>query len=193
ELLDLLGLDLTAKIQIHLGGTYGNRCSALQRFIRTWQGHPESVRCRLILENDDHSYGVADCIAVHEQIGIPVVFDVLHHDVLTTKVAVKPGRSRHQGKGWREALISCLETWRAHDGAPIVDYSEQASGARLGTHAQRIDEQRFRMFLAQVRDLRFDLMLEVKDKERSALRAIQILSALSIPQTGGFHRPASPQ
>jgi UV DNA damage endonuclease len=37
-----------------------------------------------------------------------------------------------------------------------------------------LDEEHFRRFLEESRPYDFDLMLEVKDKERSALRALEL-------------------
>jgi UV DNA damage endonuclease len=55
----------------------------------------------------------------------------------------------------------------------MVDYSTQARGKRPGSHAETIDLRHFRRFLKATRTLDFDLMLEIKDKEMSALRALR--------------------
>ncbi|MFH1134002.1 MAG: hypothetical protein V1735_05930 [Nanoarchaeota archaeon] len=65
-------------------------------------------------------------------------------------------------------------TWKPSDGPPMVDYSSQQQGARKGAHALTLDAKDFRAFLRQVPG-DCDVMLEVKDKERSAMRALQIL------------------
>ena len=48
------------------------------------------------------------------------------------------------------------------------------------THG-RLSPSRFKRFIGEVRGLDFDLMLEIKDKERSALRALKILREMNIP------------
>ncbi len=58
----------------------------------------------------------------------------------------------------------------------MVDYSSQKVGERKGRHAQSIDLGAFKDFLEQTRLFDFDLMLEIKDKEKSALKAIEIAS-----------------
>ncbi len=58
----------------------------------------------------------------------------------------------------------------------MVDYSSQKDGERKGRHAQSIDPDAFKKFLEQTRPFDFDLMLEIKDKEKSALKAIEIAS-----------------
>lgn len=163
RVLDLLGLDRSAKVQIHLGGVYGDKRASLERFVRVYHRLPAAVRRRLVIENDDRLYNVADCLAVSAETGIPVVFDSFHHEV------------NGDGSDWRTAFERCAVTWRRRDGLPMVDYSSQLSGARPGTHARHIDSEHFRRLLAALAGYDFDLMLEIKDKERSALVAQRLL------------------
>jgi UV DNA damage endonuclease len=51
----------------------------------------------------------------------------------------------------------------------MVDYSNE--GTRLGVHSKRINLKLFKEFLNQTEGVDFDIMLEVKDKEKSALKA----------------------
>ncbi|MFO7650855.1 MAG: UV DNA damage repair endonuclease UvsE [bacterium] len=158
--LDLLGLSCAAKIQVHVGGVYGDRDAAIERFARRYRLLPEAVRRRLVIENDDVSYPVADCLRVHELTGVPVLFDSFHHAV------------NNRGEPLGAALAACAKTWRRRDGIPMCDYSSQEPGGRRGKHAEHIDLADFRRFLRESRPADFDVMLEIKDKERSALAAI---------------------
>jgi UV DNA damage endonuclease len=54
----------------------------------------------------------------------------------------------------------------------MVDYSSQQKGARLGKHAESIDVADFQLFLKAAHKISCDVMLEIKDKEKSALKAI---------------------
>jgi len=163
ELLDLMGADLTCKIQIHLGGVYGDRKAGMERFVQRYGELPEAVRRRLVIENDDRSYGLAECLEVSSRCGVPVVLDVLHHRVL------------NRGESLREALNAAASTWSSGDGPPMVDYSSQRKGGRPGAHADELDAGDFRRFLQAARGLDPDVMLELKDKERSALAALSAL------------------
>lgn len=164
-LLNEMGLDRTAKIQIHVGGVYGDKRSAMDRFIERYNSLSKSLKSRLVIENDDRSYRLKDCMSVHEKIGIPIIFDAFHHECL------------NNGETLRQGLQLAATTWKKSDGIPMVDYSSQQPGHRLGTHATSIDLQLFHEFLNQTRGLDFDIMLEIKDKEKSALKALEVLRA----------------
>jgi UV DNA damage endonuclease len=56
----------------------------------------------------------------------------------------------------------------------MVDYSSQEPGKRPGAHAEHIVADDFRHFLVTTLPADFDIMLEIKDKERSALEALGI-------------------
>ena len=160
RVLDLLGLNLTAKIQIHVGGVYGDKDDAIQRFIARYGTLEEEIRRRLVIENDDVSYTLSDCLAVSSETGVPVLFDVFHHSV------------NPSGEPVPEAVRLAAGTWRKRDGILMADYSSRRPGGSRGNHAESIDIPDFRKFLAASRPVDFDLMLEIKDKEKSALKAV---------------------
>jgi UV DNA damage endonuclease len=162
EILDRMTLDGTAKIQIHVGGVYGEREQALKRFVQRYTHLPLSVKRRLAIENDDRLYPLADCMDLHFQTGVPVLFDIFHHCILNF------------GEPAREALELAATTWSEQDGPPMVDYSSQYAGERKGRHAESLDEDDFVHFLETAQGIYCDVMLEIKDKERSALRAMEI-------------------
>jgi UV DNA damage endonuclease len=126
-----------------------------------------------VIENDDHLYHLKDCLELNRAINIPIVFDSFHHELL----------SNGESPGF--ALRKAMLTWdKNRDGLPIVDYSsphiendEKNIKARKGKHAQRIDGLSFKNFLKETEGLDFDVMLEIKDKEKSARRALMILKS----------------
>jgi UV DNA damage endonuclease len=162
QVLDLLGLDLSAKIQVHVGGVYGDKPASVARFVARFRELDVAIRSRLVIENDDRSYTLRDCLQVHADTGIPVLFDTLHH------------QARSSGEPIQEAFLLFTRTWTGEDGLPLVDYSSQKAGGRLGQHATTIDVEDLRQFLADTHAFDFDLMLEIKDKEKSALLAMQV-------------------
>lgn len=173
ELFDRLGLDSTHKIQIHVGGVYGDREAARQSFIARYPTLPEVVRQRLVIENDERQYALADCLAIAEQTGIPVLFDWFHHALF------------NRGEASSAALDAFMATWDpARDGVPAMDFSTQDAAKQAGAHAASIDVEAFAVFLDALAGREVDVMLEIKDKETSALAANAILAgrnALAVP------------
>jgi UV DNA damage endonuclease len=173
RVLDRLGLNRTAKIQIHVGGVYGDKPAAIKRFIARYHTLEEEIRRRLVIENDDVSYTLADCLEISAETGIPVLFDVFHHSVNCS------------GEPVPEAVRRAAETWKKRDGILMTDYSSRKPGGSRGNHAESIDIRDFKKFLAAA-PVDFDVMLEIKDKERSAQKAAA--AAASDPR---FYPPAA--
>lgn len=162
EVLDRMGLPDTAKIQLHAGGVYGNKEESIGRFVRVYDTLDPAIRRRLVVENDDTRFTGADCLAIHEQTGIPLLFDVFHHTC------------NNRGEGVTEMIRMAGETWKVHDGTMMTDYSSQHPKKRPGSHADRIDPGNFIRFLEISKPFDMDIMLEIKDKEASALAAVAI-------------------
>lgn len=104
-----------AKINIHLGGAYGDKDAAIERFIENYKKLSPAVTSRLTLENDDRPnlYTTRDLVEkVFPRTGIPVVFDYHHH-------ICHPGEDTIQ-----EALDLAVATWG--DVKPTTHYSESA-------------------------------------------------------------------
>ena len=116
---DFMGLSRTPynKINIHLGGAYGDKEAAMERFCKNFEKLPENVRTRLTVENDDKAsmYSVKDLYdGIYTRIGIPIVFDYHHH------------RFCDGGQTEQEALELAISTW-PKDIVPVVHYSESMS------------------------------------------------------------------
>ncbi|MFH1669276.1 MAG: UV DNA damage repair endonuclease UvsE [Candidatus Woesearchaeota archaeon] len=163
DVLDAMGLDDTAKVQIHVGGIYGDKGRSMKRFMDNYAGLSRNVRDRLAIENDDRSYSLKDCIEISRRTGVPVIFDVFHHECL------------NNGETVREAIMKARMTWKKKDGKPMIDYSSQERGARKGRHARHINLRSFKKLLEEADGLDFDIMLEIEDKEKSALKAVKVI------------------
>jgi UV DNA damage endonuclease len=188
DFLDALGCGPEAKIITHVGGVYGDRAAAATRFAERYRTLPDRVRARLVLENDDVSWGVPDILAIHAETGIPLVFDILHHRVNN------PGHLSEV-----DACTACLETWPA-EVTPKIHYSTQrtvnrdvtqkdrASGNRVtvsqppkpGQHDDWIDPVDFLWFMDAMGHARFDVMLEAKRKDEAVLRLREAIAAAGL-------------
>jgi UV DNA damage endonuclease len=162
EVLDLMKLDTSAKIQIHVGGAYGDKKASMERFVARFNMLPDSVIRRLVIENDDRLYDVNDCIEISEDIQIPVLFDVFHNKLNKSTSQTLKESFRYVAKSWIER----------RDGVPMVDYSSQEPNGLPRQHSETINLDDFSLFLKQTEPFDFDVMLEIKDKEKSAIKAI---------------------
>jgi UV DNA damage endonuclease len=165
--LDALGVDNTHKIVIHLGGIYQDKRESLSRFIDNCKRLDSRIRARLVIENDERCYTVADALGAAKAIGVPVVFDVFHH-IWNPALEVLPVRS---------IIELAAETWRKRDGRVKIHYSNQWPGGPAGAHSKSINVGKFLRFYDTIDDLELDIMLEVKDKQQSVLKLSRALSA----------------
>lgn len=166
--LDALGIDDTHKIVIHLGGVYDDKTQSLKRFMQNSADLDDRIKTRLVIENDERCYTIADALSASQAIGVPVVFDVFHHR----------WNPALQSSDLRSIIQRSAATWRKRDGRAKIHYSNQWPGQPSGTHSKSISISKFRDFYRQIRDLDIDVMFEVKDKERSVLKVMQNLPDL---------------
>jgi UV DNA damage endonuclease len=166
QVLELMELDQGAKIQIHVGGVYNDKPASIKRFIHRYHLLSDSIRSRLVIENDDKSFALKDCLIIHQATKIPILFDVFHHQLL------------NYGESITVALKLTSKTWQKRDTRPMIDYSSKKPGSKKGSHAETLDLDEFQHFIKAAKsfDFDFDLMLEIKDKEKSALRALEYLN-----------------
>lgn len=170
SILDLMSLDSSAKIQLHVGGVYGDKALAMKNFEKNYRTMlSDSIKKRLVIENDDRLYNVDDCLRINSNTDVPILFDSFHNkcnnggDIL----------------GIVKAFEMCCDTWKKVDGVPLADYSCQEFGYRRGKHSFTIDLEDFRKFILETRELCYDLMLEIKDKQISALKALELLNCIN--------------
>src|SRR3954451_11803007 len=96
ELLDGMGLGPEAVVVLHVGGAAGG----VEGFEAGFAQLSDAARARLVIENDDRTYGLADVVCLAERVGRPVVFDVHHHHCHDPEAIPD-----------REALALALATW----------------------------------------------------------------------------------
>ncbi|NJN19056.1 MAG: UV DNA damage repair endonuclease UvsE [Oscillochloris sp.] len=179
QILDAMGLGPEAVVVTHVGGVYGDLAAGRERWVRAWEELPEATRRRLVLENDDTRFDVADVLWIHERSGVRLVFDYLHHWCLN-----RTGIAPHQ------ALADCLATWpndvrpKIHFSSPRTEMrlierkrrdtgkSEQVQAPPIWTaHADYLNPFEVITFLRGAAALpRFDFMIEAKMKDLALIR-----------------------
>jgi UV DNA damage endonuclease len=101
-----------APLNIHVRKD-GNPDEISSRFFNIFNGLPDNVRKRLVLENNDNANGTWSIKNLHHYYyktsQIPITFDTLHHSIL-------PGNLTEE-----EAFNLAYETWNT---TPIFHYSE---------------------------------------------------------------------
>jgi UV DNA damage endonuclease len=94
RIMDLMELpqDYRAAINIHIGGSYGDKPSALSRFCENFKKLAPSTRARLVVENDDKAsqFGIIDLFdGVYKVVGCPITFDHFHHRFCTNDISAE--------------------------------------------------------------------------------------------------------
>jgi UV DNA damage endonuclease len=158
EMFDLMGLKPSHwnKINIHVGGTYGDKTATLKRFAQNFNLLSANLRARLTVENDDRAslYTVADLMPVYEAVGIPVVFDYFHH-------SLNPGFQTEE-----EAFLTAYTTWNVR---PVFHYSDSRQD-REDARARREAHADWLYSPVQTYGKEVDIVFESKMKELAVLR-----------------------
>lgn len=166
DFLDALNTGPDAKIVLHVGGVYGDKAAGRRRFADRFRSLPPRAARRIVLENDERNYAIDEVCELASSLNIPALLDVFHHALLPPDSGGTPG-------DW---LRAARKTWRREDGRQKIHYSQQLAGGRPGTHSRTIRIREFMDFHRTLPDLPLDIMLEVKDKNVSALKCAHCLA-----------------
>ena len=161
KIMDIMGLSATVynKINIHIGGAYGDKQATLDRWISNYYKLDTNTQMRLTVENDDkeNMYSVKELYkGISEQCGVPIVFDYYHHKFCTG------------GLTEQEALELAVKTWPKGI-VPCTHYSESRRKEHLDesikaqAHSDRIVD------AIQTYGLDIDVVVEAKHKELAVL------------------------
>jgi UV DNA damage endonuclease len=159
EQFDMMGYEPSHynKINIHIGGAYGDKTAALERFCKNFHLLSENTKKRLVVENDDspNEYSVKDLYeGVYKTIKTPVTFDYFHHKFNTG------------GQTEEEALKLAATTW-PKGVTQCCHYSESRRKEKLDesirpqAHSDIIYEK------IQTYGLEPDIVIEAKLKEQA--------------------------
>ena len=174
-LLDALGCGPDATVVVHVGGMYGDRSSALDRWARAWERLSAGAQRRIGLENDERLFTMADALELHRRTGVRVVYD--HHHARINPGAMPPG----------EALAAACGTWppgvrpKVHLSSPRLSVDvvkrpvpgtrrrrDVAVAPALGPHADLVSPWDLADLMA-IAPGPIDVMLEAKAKDVALL------------------------
>ena len=169
--LDSLQVDATHKIILHIGGAYDDRPSAIKRFAQGYHALDDRIKARLIIENDDRIYNIREVLDIGLNNRIPVVFDNLHHQTNPCE----------ETAGYADWISICAQTWQPADGRQKIHYSQTDPRKKPGAHSLSIEIDEFLRFYNALHEPKPDIMLEVKDKNISAVKCVACTA-----ETGGI-------
>ena len=161
EIMDLMGLSATVynKINIHVGGAYGDKKSTLERWINNYYLLDPNTQMRLTIENDDKAnmYSVKELYkGISEQCGVPIVFDYFHHKFCTG------------GLSEQQALELAAKTWPKGI-PPCTHYSESRRKEHLDESIKAQAHSDLICGIIESYGLDIDVVVEAKHKELAVL------------------------
>ena len=164
RIMDLMGLpaDPSFPINIHVGGSYGDKHSALARFCDNFTKLAPTTRARLVVENDDKvsQYGVVDLYhGIYMKVGCPITFDHFHHTFCTNDLS-----------GEAAAKLAAT-TWHGH--TPLHHFS---SSKAVHEDASVINRSHADYIYETIPDygFEFDCEIEAKAKDLALFRYIKL-------------------
>jgi UV DNA damage endonuclease len=145
---------------IHGGGTFGDKKETIKRFMDNFSKMEKFVSQYIVLENDEYGYGIMDLLPVCEKLNIPFCVDFFHNSVSDDKIEITD-----------KIMKRILKTWKVRNIRPKAHYSEQEPLKRKGSHSKTINSiPKYILDIPLKFKVNFDLMLEVKDKEKSVIK-----------------------
>ena len=152
EVAEWVGADV---LNVHAGGAYGDKPSALARFAGNLDRLSPAVRERLTVENDDVTYTPSDLLPSCKEMNVPLVYDVHHH------------RCNRDGLSVGEATEQAIATWNRQPMFHISSPVEGWDGPQPRRHHDFIDPQDFPDCW---RGLSLTVEVEAKAKEVAVLQ-----------------------
>ncbi|SDH04239.1 UV-damage endonuclease [Alteribacillus persepolensis] len=169
HLLEAMGLLDTANINIHVGGAYGNKQAAVERFHQNLQLLPAPVKQQMTLENDDKTYTTTETLSICEKEGIPMMFDYHHY-----KANAEPNETLET------ILPRFFHTWSQSNNRPKIHVSSPKSAHAYRSHADYVDAAFVAPLINALKqyDVSVDMMVEAKQKDKACLQLTKDLASM---------------
>lgn len=143
------------KMVIHIGGATNGKKSGLERFITNFNTFPTEVKSKIIIENDDKTYTAQETLNLCNELNLPMVLDVHHHNC------------NNNGENIYELIPEIFLTWENEKLPPKLHFSSPRNGEKDRKHSDFIDPKDFVAFLENIKSFNtdIDIMLECKEKD----------------------------
>jgi UV DNA damage endonuclease len=150
---------------LHMGGVYGDKAAALDRFRMNYKNLSQDIKNRLVLENDDVSWSVHDLLPICEELNIPLVLDFHHHNIIFDEDKLREGTLDIMQLYERIAA-----TWTRKGITQKMHYSEPTPSAITNRQRRKHSP---RVATLPPCDPTMDLMIEAKDKEQAVFELMR--------------------
>lgn len=143
------------KMVIHVGGATNGKKAGLERFITNFSTFPAEVKSKIIIENDDKTYTAQETLNLCNELNLPMVLDVHHHNC------------NNNGEKIYELIPKIFLTWKNEKLPPKLHFSSPRNGEKDRKHSDFIDPKDFVAFLENIKSFNtdIDIMLECKEKD----------------------------
>ena len=152
-------LDKVPNMTLHVGvkNGYPSTVEACNAFVNNFKRLSEAAQKMLVLENDHVSFTPLDCLFIHEQTGIPVVFDNKHYEWNPGEIA------------FDDAVNRAVHTWG--DRIPKLHLSSDKEGNKhaYSDFIKVEDYKKLEHALLQSGLPEYNVMLECKEKDLAIL------------------------
>lgn len=171
RMLEAMGLDESAKCNIHIGGTYGNKPAARERFLKQFGGLEDRIKRRITLENDDKTFTALETLEVCEEVGVPMVLDLHHHQV------------NNEDEQLSSLWPRIADTWQGQQVPPKIHVSSPKDEKNPRSHADFVEAEPLMSFLTLAAEdtPKLDIMIEAKHKDAALFKLMEDFGKL--PQT----------
>ena len=164
EQFDMMGFEPSHynKINIHVGGAYGDKEAALNRFCKNFELLDDNTKKRLVVENDDSptEYSVKDLYeGVYKRIGTPITFDYFHHK-FNTGDQTEEEALKLASTTWPEGITQCCH------------YSESRRKEKLDESIRPQAHSDIIYNKIQTYGLEPDIVIEAKLKEQAIFKRV---------------------
>lgn len=168
RMLEAMKVEQESLINIHIGGTYGNKEEALARFHQNLSRLPAHVKEIMTLENDDKTYNVAETLDVCEKEKVPMILDVHHHE------------ANQSPEPLQEYLPRILRTWEHRGLRPKIHVSSPKSEKAFRSHSDNVDIDFILPYLKMLKEVDedIDIMIEAKNKDLAMLKLTEDISKI---------------
>ena len=123
------------KMILHIGSAQGGKEKSIERLIKNFHKIPQKIQSKIILENDDKTFDIAETLTACKRLNVPMVLD--YHHYLCNK----------GGHNLERYIKEILNTWNMRTLPPKVHISGPRDEKNKTRHADYLETDIFFDFL----------------------------------------------